>query len=64
MSEPTASATEAPDVVIASDESVLRGIFTGEVNPARAHLDGILEAQGSQKDQLVLDSIVLLIWGY
>jgi putative sterol carrier protein len=60
--------TQAPasgaDVVIVADEEVLRGIFRGEVNPARAHLDGLVAAVGSQKDQLVLDSIVLLIWGY
>jgi hypothetical protein len=65
MLEPT---TQAPangaDVVIAADEEVLRGIFRGEINPARAHLDGLLQAVGPQKDQLVLDSIVLLIWGY
>ena len=58
---------EAPasgaDVLVIADEEVLRGVFAGELNPARAHLDGLLQAVGSQKDQLVLDSIVLLIWG-
>lgn len=65
MLAPTTVAPEGgADVVIAADEEVLRGIFRGEVNPARAHLDGLLQAVGAQKDQLVLDSIVLLIWGY
>lgn len=64
MLEPTATAEGAPDMVIAATEEVLRDVFTGELNPARAHLDGDLQATGSQRDQLVLDSIVLLIWGY
>jgi hypothetical protein len=64
MLEPTTEAPEGgADIVIAADEDVLRGVFRGEVNPARAHLDGLLAAVGPQKDQLVLDSIVLLIWG-
>ncbi len=64
MLEPTMQGPDhGADVRIAADEEVLIGIFRGEVNPARAHLDGLLEAVGPQKDQLVLDSIVLLIWG-
>ncbi len=64
MLGPERSAGGSPDIVIAAHESVLQGVFRGELNPARAHLDGELQAYGSQKDQLVLDSIVLLIWGY
>jgi hypothetical protein len=64
MLGPEPSADRSPDVVIAAHESVLQGVFRGKLNPARAHLDGELQAFGSQKDQLVLDSIVLLIWGY
>ena len=63
MLEPAATFAGSPEVVIAADEEVLCGIFRGEINPARAHLDGALQAVGPQKDQLVLDSIVLLIWG-
>jgi hypothetical protein len=62
--EPTSVAPGEADISIVADEDVLRRIFTGELNPARAHLDGSLQAIGAQKDQLVLDSIVLLIWGY
>ncbi|MBI3722616.1 SCP2 sterol-binding domain-containing protein [bacterium] len=64
MLAPAPSAEGTPDIVIAADESVLAGVFRGELNPARAHLEGELQAFGSQKDQLVLDAIVLLIWGY
>jgi hypothetical protein len=63
MLEPAKSFAGSAEVVIAADEEVLTGIFRGEINPARAHLDGQLQAIGPQKDQLVLDSIVLLIWG-
>jgi hypothetical protein len=64
MLAPSVVADGPADITIAAEEDVLRGIFSGEINPARAHLDGHLQAIGSQKDQLVLDSIVLLIWGY
>lgn len=64
MLPPTTEAPGAPDITVAADEDVLRGVFAGEINPARAHLDGKLQAYGSQKDQLVLDAIVLLIWGH
>lgn len=52
-----------PDMTIAGSAETLRDIFCGLLNPARAHLDGELQVFGSQKDQLVLDSVVLLIWG-
>ena len=64
MLPPTTTAEGTPEIVIGAEESVLRGIFSGDLNPARAHLDGQLQAFGSQKDHLVLDAIVLLIWGY
>jgi len=64
MRAPETAPAGAPDIVIAAEERVLLGIFSGEINPARAHLDGELQAFGSQRDQLVLDAIVLLIWGY
>lgn len=53
-----------PEMTVAASEDILRQVFCGAVNPARAHLDGELQVYGSQKDQLVLDSVVLLIWGF
>ena len=64
MLPPTTEPPCAPDITVTADEAVLRGVFAGEINPARAHLDGKLQAYGSQKDQLVLDAIVLLVWGH
>lgn len=54
----------APDMTITAESEILTKIFCGALNPARAHLDGDVQVYGSQKDQLVLDSIVLLIWGF
>ncbi len=64
MLPPTTEPPGAPDITISAEEDILRGIFAGEINPARAHLDGKLQAYGTQKDQLVLDAIVLLVWGH
>lgn len=64
MLEPTGVRPGEPEITIVADEDVLAAVFRGEVNPARAHLDGALQAIGPQKDQLVLDSVVLLLWGY
>jgi hypothetical protein len=64
MLPPAIASPAEADVVVAADATTLARIFRGEVNPARAHLDGDLQVFGSQRDQLVLDSIVLLIWGF
>lgn len=63
MEGPAERAERPPDVVISGAAPVLEAVFGGELNPARAHLDGDLEVAGSQRDQLVLDSLVMLIWG-
>jgi hypothetical protein len=64
MRAPERAAERAADVVVVAVEDVLQGIFSGAKNPAREHLDGRLQVFGPQKDQLVLDAIVLLVWGY
>ena len=51
------------DMVIAAPLAVLGDVFCGRRNPARAHLDGDLQAHGAQRDQLVLDALVMMIWG-
>lgn len=60
---PATSHDGKAEIVLAASEEVMRGVFEGSLNPARAHLDGRLVAEGSTADQLVLDAIVLLIWG-
>jgi hypothetical protein len=63
MEGPAREAARRPDIVVSATAEVLEAIFGGRLNPARAHLDGDLAATGSQRDQLVLDSLVMLIWG-
>jgi hypothetical protein len=60
---PALGADAKPEIVLSAAADVMRGVFEGTLNPARAHLDGRLVAEGSTGDQLVLDAIVLLIWG-
>ena len=60
---PATSSDGKPEIVLSAAGDVMRGVFDGTLNPARAHLDGRLVAEGSTADQLVLDAIVLLIWG-
>lgn len=60
----TADDCERPQLTITADQDILEQVFSGELNPARAHLDGELQVYGSQKDQLILDAIVMLIWGF
>lgn len=55
---------ERPQLTITAEQEILEQVFSGELNPARAHLDGELQVYGSQKDQLILDAVVLLIWGF
>ena len=46
-----------------ADEEILTTIFSGEMNPAEAVLNGELVVFGDAKDQIKLDAITLLIWG-
>ena len=42
---------------------VLERVFRGAVSPLGAYTDGLLEVYGSQKDQIKLDVIALVLWG-
>lgn len=50
-------------ILIQSTEEVLGRVFSGRLNPARAVLDGDLAVFGSDKDQVKLDAISLVLWG-
>lgn len=50
-------------VTLRAGEETLNKIFSGAMNPARAHLDGDLEVFGSDKDEVKLDAISLILWG-
>jgi hypothetical protein len=64
ISAPTAGASEDGEaILLRADEDVLRHIFTGRLNPARAHLDGQLQVFADDRDQVKLDAISLILWG-
>jgi hypothetical protein len=59
-------AFEEPDdeaLLLRADLAVLQQIFTGRLSPLGAYTDGLLEVYGSQKDQIKLDVIALVVWG-
>lgn len=51
-----------PDITMSANADVINDIFTGRANPSRLYLDGTLKVFASQKDQMVLDSIVDIVW--
>lgn len=50
-------------VHVAAEPGVIRQVFSGELNPSEAVLDGILSVFASDKDQVKLDAITLVLWG-
>jgi hypothetical protein len=58
-------ATEPGDdaLLLRADQAILQKIFSGNLSPLGAYTDGLLEVYGSQKDQIKLDVIALVVWG-
>ncbi|MCL4557523.1 MAG: SCP2 sterol-binding domain-containing protein [Deltaproteobacteria bacterium] len=54
--------TQGADITLSANADVINDIFTGRANPSRLYLDGTLKVFASQKDQMVLDSIVDIVW--
>ena len=54
--------TPNADITLSANADVINDIFTGKANPSRLYLDGTLKVFASQKDQMVLDSIVDIVW--
>ncbi len=54
--------TPDADITLSANADVINDIFTGKANPSRLYLDGTLKVFASQKDQMVLDSIVDIVW--
>ena len=52
------------EILVRGTERMLEGVFSGKYNPAMAHLEGDLEVFGSERDQVKLDSISLVLWGF
>jgi hypothetical protein len=51
-------------VEIEGAEDLLKDIFSGVKNPAKESLDGNIHVFGSDKDQMKLDAIALVLWGF
>lgn len=54
--------TPDADVTLSANADVINDIFSGKANPSRLYLDGTLRVFASQKDQMVLDAIVDIVW--
>jgi hypothetical protein len=50
-------------VHLRAEEQTLISIFNGTSNPAEAFLNGSLEIFASDKDQIKLDAVSLVLWG-
>lgn len=65
--EVTATDAETPDdtrqITLCASAAVLAQVFSGDLNPARAHLDGTLQVFADDRDQVKLDAISLILWG-
>lgn len=46
-----------------AENDILEQIFSGQRNPARASIDGLLKIYGTNKDEVKLDAISLVLWG-
>ena len=51
-------------VEVEGKEDLLKDVFRGIKNPAKESLDGNLSVFGSDKDQMKLDAIALVLWGF
>jgi hypothetical protein len=57
-------AAEAPhSILVRGASAILADVFSGALNPAQAYLEGSLEVFGSDRDQIKLDAISLILWG-
>lgn len=50
-------------VHLAAEPAVILQVFSGQLNPSEAVLDGVLSVFASDKDQVKLDAITLVLWG-
>jgi putative sterol carrier protein len=55
---------DSHEILVRGTEQLLEEVFSGKTNPAMAHLNGTLEVFGSDRDQVKLDSISLVLWGF
>lgn len=51
-------------LVLRGDAHTLIEVFEGRLSPLVAYSDGLLEVYGEQRDQIKLDAIALVLWGF
>lgn len=61
--KPTREEPQDRTLLLRGDVATLHAMFKGDLNPLHAHSDGLIEIYGSEKDQIKLDMIVLIVWG-
>lgn len=50
-------------ILLQAETEVLERIFSGDYNPASAHIDGALAVFSLEKDKVKLEAIAMVIWG-
>jgi vacuolar-type H+-ATPase subunit B/Vma2 len=60
--QPGNVATTDEPIILKASERILVDIFTGVLNPASEFLDGRLQVFASDRDQVKLDAISLVLW--
>lgn len=50
-------------ILLQAEAEVLEQIFSGDYNPATAHIDGALAVFSPDKDKVKLEAIAMVIWG-
>jgi hypothetical protein len=50
-------------VTLEATQETLRKVFTGTLNPVRANLDGELAVFASDRDNVKLDAVCMVLWG-
>ena len=52
-----------PALSLKADKEKANEVFSGQITPMEAYLDGELEVEATDEDQTKLDAISLVIWG-
>jgi putative sterol carrier protein len=58
----TSAPRNEPDIVMRASEQVLERVFSGKSNPATLFLEGSLQVFATDRDQVKLDAIALVLW--
>jgi hypothetical protein len=62
LREVTPGPCEDADIHLSAPAGVLADVFSGRENPASLFLDGRLQVLASDKDQVKLDAVALILW--